>query len=91
MAAGSELGRLGCMFFRRSQKSWQVETLSEKFRREHSEFLTFALWSKLPFPRIPVRSVKDGGFDELLRRQRGREVTERWWRRALRLVWDSEQ
>ncbi len=76
------------MYFQRTKTSWQLETPSERVRREHTEFLTYALWSNHPFPRIPLRRVDAGGFDALRLKPRGREVAERWWRRALRFVTD---
>jgi hypothetical protein len=55
----------------------------EAARRIHSQWLTTALRSNLAYPRIPLRRADEGGWDDLLAKPRGREVADRWWRRAL--------
>ena len=53
---------------------------AEAFRRVHEQWLTRAVRSRSPLPRIPTRRVDSGGFDHLTSRPRGQEVAERWWR-----------
>jgi hypothetical protein len=62
---------------------------AEKFRRTHERWLNAALRGAAPIPRIPVRRADLGGFDDLLARSRGREVADRWWRRAFALTPDA--
>ena len=56
---------------------------SERFRAEHSRFLTFALRWPSRYPRIPTKRVSDGGFERLLARRSGREWADRWWTTAM--------
>lgn len=37
-------------------------------------------------PRIPVRRVDEGGFEELMRRPGGRGLAEAWWDEALEMT-----
>ncbi|TVQ63658.1 MAG: hypothetical protein EA379_03425 [Phycisphaerales bacterium] len=56
----------------------------ERVRSAVEHWLNWAL--TLPesrFPRIPLRRVSEGGFDDLLARPHGRRVAARWWARAL--------
>ena len=57
-----------------------------EFRRVHERWLTRALASSRPIPRIPVRPVDAGGFDPLLARPGGRALAERWWTLALAIA-----
>jgi hypothetical protein len=63
-----------------------LPTRAEIARRMHSEWLTWALSADRPFPRIPSQAVRDGGYEALLARPRGRRICDRWWRRALAAV-----
>jgi hypothetical protein len=74
------------MFFRRVDDGWDALTAGERARLLHSRWLTDAMRSGRPMPRIPLRRVEEGGWEELLARPKGRDVAERWWRRALRWV-----
>jgi hypothetical protein len=65
-------------------------TKAAEFRRTHERWLTSALRSRAPIPRIPIRRVDDGGFDDLLSRPRGRDVAARWWRMAFARVPDGD-
>jgi len=56
------------------------------YRRVHERWLTWALASDAPIPRIPVKRVSDGGFSRLTARPRGRELAERWWRTAFTVL-----
>jgi hypothetical protein len=60
------------------------------FRRTHERWLSRALRSQTPMPRIPLRRVDEGGFDDLLARPRGREVASRWWRMAFARIEDRD-
>jgi hypothetical protein len=58
------------------------------FRHVHEAWLTRAVSSGKPYPRIPVRRVDEGGFDPLLARPGGRQRADRWWTAALDRVDD---
>ncbi len=62
---------------------------AQAFRRTHERWLTRAVAAATPAPRIPVRRVDDGGFDDLTATPRGREVAGRWWRMAFSKVRDA--
>ncbi|MEM0983045.1 MAG: hypothetical protein AAGI17_03740 [Planctomycetota bacterium] len=55
----------------------------ERFRAEHSRFLTIALRRPNAYPRIPAKPVREGGFSVLTSRESGRRHTRRWWSLAL--------
>lgn len=55
----------------------------ERFRAEHSAWLTLAMMSGRRYPRIPAKKVELGGYDRLLERQSGRRHAARWWQLAL--------
>lgn len=76
--------RAVCLFFFRSRPIGEV---AQRMRDEHSAWLTEALRrGQFDLPRIPVKRADQGGFSELTESARGREVCERWWRRALRAI-----
>lgn len=50
---------------------------------ETSAFLTWALQTDQPMPRIPRRRVDRGGFGELVRRPGSRRLIDYWWAKAL--------
>lgn len=56
------------------------------FRRIHERWLTRALQSAKVYPRIPVRRVDEGGFDEVRSRPEARAHADQWWERALERV-----
>jgi len=58
------------------------------FRRTHERWLSLALAGRGTMPRIPVRRVDEGGFDDLLSRPRGREIARRWWQMAFARIDD---
>lgn len=58
-------------------------TAAEKATQEHSAWLTQALRSNAPLPRIPIRRADTGGFDALRDRPNGPARAERWWQLAL--------
>lgn len=58
------------------------------FRRVHEVWLTRAVSSGKPYPRIPVKRVDQGGFDRMMARPGGRETADRWWSAALGRVDD---
>lgn len=46
---------------------------------EHSRWLTRAVASPRPQPRIPTRRVADGGFDRMMRLEHGPARASKWW------------
>lgn len=52
-------------------------------RRTHELWLTRALQSQRPYPRIPLRRVDTGGFDRMMGSPDGRARAETWWNLAL--------
>lgn len=61
---------------------------SERFRAEHSRWLTHAMLSGKRYPRIPTRLVSRGGFGPLMSRPEGSEIADRWWNDAFQRVDD---
>ena len=56
------------------------------FRRIHERWLTRAMQSGKPYPRIPIRRVDElgrGGFDDVRTRPEARARADRWWSLAL--------
>lgn len=68
----------------------RVVSIAERFRRQHSLWLTRAATSRKEYPRIPVRAVGAGGFTRLMTRPGGPALAERWWASALRRVDDVD-
>ncbi len=66
-----------------------VRSASERFRAEHSAWLTLAMLTGRPYPRIPTRRADHGGFDPLRRRPGGLARAAAWWRAALARVNDA--
>ncbi len=56
-----------------------LRSAGARFRREHSRWLTHAVSSPTPYPRIPTRRASDGGFDRLRRLEHGPERASKWW------------
>ncbi|MBK7403402.1 MAG: hypothetical protein IPJ41_01895 [Phycisphaerales bacterium] len=63
-----------------------LPTHAEMARNLHSAWLTWALNTESPFPRIPSQPVRDGGYESLLASPQGRRICDRWWRRALATI-----
>jgi hypothetical protein len=63
-----------------------VSEAGARMRAAHSAWLTRATQTPEKYPRIPLRLVSDGGFDELMARPRGRMAAERWWDRTFQRV-----
>ncbi len=55
----------------------------ERFRAEHSAWLTLAMMSGRKYPRIPAKRADLGGYDRLMATRSGRDRSARWWRLAL--------
>jgi hypothetical protein len=55
----------------------------EKACLVHSRWLSQALGSGKPYPRIPVRPVITGGFSRLMTKPGGARLAELWWEAAL--------
>ncbi|MEM9374391.1 MAG: hypothetical protein AAGA55_12185 [Planctomycetota bacterium] len=60
----------------------------ERFRTQHSAWLTRAMLSDRSYPRIPAKRTDLGGFDSLRRRPGGLQRAAAWWRAALAKVND---
>lgn len=75
--------------FWRSFGHGDLTSHAERYRRVHERWLTRALASARPIPRIPVRRVDRGGFDRLRDRPGGQDLAERWWALAMATV-DAE-
>lgn len=67
----------------RWNKRSEVRTASERFRAQHSAWLTLAMLTGREYPRIPVRETEKGGFGPLRRRPGGLARAAGWWRAAL--------
>jgi hypothetical protein len=65
-----------------------IQTASERFKAEHSAWLTMAMLTGRSYPRIPTRPTDRGGFDALRARAGGMSRAAAWWRAALARVND---
>ncbi len=68
-----------------------MQNASERFRAEHSAWLTLAMLTGRAYPRIPTKRADlggVGGFDALRRRPGGLARAAAWWRAALAKVDD---
>ncbi|TVQ60860.1 MAG: hypothetical protein EA378_10575 [Phycisphaerales bacterium] len=66
-----------------------MRTAGERMRDEHSAWLTAAMMSGRPYPRIPTKGVSRGGYDPLRARPGGADRAAAWWRGALDRVDDA--
>ena len=57
---------------------------------ETSAFLSWALAKERNLPKIPRRSVAQGGFDKLLDRPVAKAVVKHWWGAALSKLGKAE-
>lgn len=57
-----------------------------QFRLIHERWLNRALRSQIPYPRIPIRRVDEGGFDDVRLRPEARARADRWWAIAFERV-----
>lgn len=55
---------------------------------ETSAFLSWALSTDRPLPRIPRRPVSKGGFSEMMRRPLAGKIVAHWWSQALERIAD---
>jgi hypothetical protein len=60
----------------------------ERFRAQHSAWLTRAMLYDRSYPRIPVKRADLGGYDRMRRRPGGLGKAAAWWRAALARVND---
>ena len=74
---------------------WRAKTIGdlqrsagERFRAQHSAWLTRAMLTGRSYPRIPAKPAAAGGFDDLRRRPGGLRRAAAWWRAALAKVND---
>lgn len=56
-----------------------LRSIGDRFRREHSAWLTHAVQTSTPYPRIPTRRVDSGGYDRMMRLEHGPERAAKWW------------
>jgi len=61
----------------------------ERFRAQHSAFLTRAVQTPQAYPRIPVKAVDHGGYDRLRRVPTGPAHAALWWSTALDRVGET--
>lgn len=59
-------------------------------RKLHSRWLSRAVESRRPYPKIPVRPVREGGFTGLTSTPEGRLMCDGWWYMALGQVDDAD-
>ena len=68
---------------------WRRKRLAdaaERFKREHSMWLTKAMLSGREYPKIPTRPVERGGYDAMRTRPGGQNRAAQWWTGALSRV-----
>ena len=58
----------------------------EKMIAETSAWLTWALNTDTPLPRIPRKRVDSGGFSDYLRLPHARARLDRWWNTTLDVI-----
>ncbi|MCC5824367.1 MAG: hypothetical protein LAT64_12035 [Phycisphaerales bacterium] len=73
---------------RRGRSIRDIQSPSERFRAEHSAWLSYAMLTGRSYPRIPTRRADEGGFDGLRARPGGLARAAEWWRAALARVND---
>ncbi|MGB0768191.1 MAG: hypothetical protein ACPGYV_10820 [Phycisphaeraceae bacterium] len=71
------------MGFRRSSQLYRTGQARRRAIAETNAFLTWAMQSDEPMPRIPRRRVDRGGFGDLLRRPQAASIITCWWAKAL--------
>ncbi len=74
-----------------SRRPSRAELAGVRARREHSEWLTAAMYGyHVGLPRIPARKFHpEGGFhgySQLTRTPQGRAMADAWWRRAFKAI-----
>ncbi len=65
-----------------------IQSAGEKFRAQHSAWLTLAMLTGRSYPRIPTKRTDLGGYDRLRARTGGLARAAAWWRAALSKVND---
>ncbi len=63
------------MFWRKARN----DDRSRLFRLAHERWLSRALHARIPYPRIPIRRVDEGGFDDVRERPEARARADLWW------------
>jgi hypothetical protein len=66
------------MLWSPNDREWWLER-GAAARRRHAAWLSAAIKSPRPLPRIPTRPISQGGFDPVLARPGGREWAAQWW------------
>lgn len=69
--------------FGKPHRSYRPETQADMIDSTN-RFLSWALGSKQPLPRIPRKRMNDGGFSAMLRNRGARALVTRFWNNVLR-------
>jgi len=64
----------------------RIRDAGERFRAEHSRFLTLALRSGRNYPRIPTKRVDLGGYSGLMKLSEGEKRAAMWWATAIERI-----
>lgn len=57
-------------------------SLGDRYRTQHSRWLSQAMQGKRTFVRIPIRKCDEGGFTPMTSRPEGRARADIWWELA---------
>ena len=76
------------MGFGRSNQYHRTKDARRRAIAETSAFLSWALRTDQPLPRIPRRRVDRGGFSEMMKRPLAGKIVAAWWAQALERVRD---
>lgn len=77
------------MGFGRSNRYQRPLDARQRAIAETSAFLSWALRTNQPLPRIPRRRVDRGGFAQMLKRPLGSKIIQYWWNQALDRIRDT--
>ena len=76
------------MGFYRSNRYGKTRDARAQAIAETNAFLSWALSTDRPLPRIPKRPVAKGGFAEMMRRPLAGKIVAHWWNQALERISD---
>ncbi len=71
-------------------KRKKIIDAGERYRAQHSAFLTFALRTTRRIPRIPRKRADEGGYSGLLKLESGQKRASQWWSVAIMKLDDLE-
>jgi len=74
--------------FRRSDRYGKARDARAQAIAETNAFLSWALTTDRPLPRIPRRRVEQGGFAEMMRRPLAGKIVAHWWSQAIERIAD---